>query len=59
MLKLSEASVKRLLSRSELSLERLELLCDWLDVEVVDVVQQSSSEAPLVTEIDPARKKNC
>lgn len=57
VLKLSEASVKRLLSRSELSLERLEVLCDWLDVEVADVVQQSSSDAPLVTEIDPGQEE--
>ena len=57
VLKLSEASVKRLLSRSELSLERLELLCDWLEVEVSDVVQQSSSSAPLVTELDPLQEE--
>jgi DNA-binding Xre family transcriptional regulator len=57
VLKLSEASVKRLLSRSELSLERLEMLCDWLEVEVADVVQQSSSATPLVTEIDPLQEE--
>ena len=57
VLKLSEASVKRLLSRSELSLERLEMLCDWLEVEVSDVVQQSSSSAPLVTELDPLQEE--
>ena len=42
VLKLSEASVKRLLSRSELSIERLEILCDWLEVEVADLVHQSA-----------------
>ena len=57
VLKLSEASVKRLLSRSELSLERLEMLCDWLEVEVSEVVQQSSSSAPLVTELDPLQEE--
>jgi len=57
VLKLSEASVKRLLSRSELSLERLELLCDWLDVTVADLVQQSASATPLVTEIDPLQEE--
>jgi DNA-binding Xre family transcriptional regulator len=57
VLKLSEASVKRLLSRSELSLERLEMLCNWLEVEVADVVQQSSQSSPLVTEIEPAQEQ--
>lgn len=57
VLKLSEASVKRLLSRAELSLERLEILCDWLEVEVSDLVQQSTSAAPLVTELDPLQEE--
>jgi DNA-binding Xre family transcriptional regulator len=57
VLKLSEASVKRLLSRSELSLERLELLCDWLEVEIGDVVQQSTQASPLVTELEPAQEE--
>ena len=57
VLKLSEASVKRLLSRSELSLARLEMLCDWLEVEVNEVVQQSSSSAPPVTELDPLQEE--
>jgi hypothetical protein len=57
VLKLSQASVKRLLSRSELSLERLEVLCDWLDISVADLVQQSASATPLVTEIDPDQEE--
>jgi DNA-binding Xre family transcriptional regulator len=57
VLKLSEASVKRLLSRSQLSLERLEQLCDWLEVEVADVVQQSATSTPLLTELDPSQEQ--
>jgi DNA-binding Xre family transcriptional regulator len=57
VLKLSEASVKRVFSRGQLSLERLEQLCDWLDVEIGDVVQQSTTSAPLVTEIDPSQEQ--
>src|SRR5262245_27571009 len=57
VLGLSEASVKRLLSRSELSLERLEILCDWLEVDVADVVQQSAHSSPLVSEIDPSQEE--
>jgi DNA-binding Xre family transcriptional regulator len=56
VLKLSEASVKRLLSRSQLSLDRLEALCDWLDVEVADVVQRSAAVTPLVTALDPTQE---
>jgi DNA-binding Xre family transcriptional regulator len=57
VLKLSEASVKRLFSRSQLSLERLETLCTWLDVDVADVVQQSATATPLVTEIEPSKEQ--
>lgn len=57
VLKLSEASVKRLFSRSELSLERLEVLCDWLDVEVADVVAMSAEATPLVTELDALQEE--
>lgn len=57
VLRLSEASVKRLLSRSELSLERLEVLCDWLDVEIADVVALSVEAAPLVTELDSLQEE--
>jgi len=57
VLKLSEASVKRLLSRSQLSLERLEILCDWLDVEIGDVVQLGAAATPLVTQLDPQQEE--
>lgn len=57
VLKLSEASIKRLISRSELSLERLELLCDWLGVEIADVVAQSAEARPLVTQLDPKQEE--
>jgi len=57
VLKLSEASIKRLFSRAELSLERLEILCDWLDVEIADVVQQAATHRPLVTQIDPLQEE--
>jgi DNA-binding Xre family transcriptional regulator len=57
VLKLSEASVKRLLARSELSLERLEALCDWLDVEIADVVALSVEATPLVTELDSLQEE--
>ncbi len=38
VLALSEASVKRLFAEHNLSLERLDQLCDWLDLEFADLV---------------------
>jgi DNA-binding Xre family transcriptional regulator len=52
ILELSEASMKRLFSRSELSLERIEALCDWLGVEISDVVALSSEVMPVLTQLD-------
>ena len=57
VLSLSEASIKRLLSRSELSLERLEVLCDWLGVEIGDVVALSADVTPLVTQLDARQEE--
>jgi DNA-binding Xre family transcriptional regulator len=57
VLKLSEASVKRLLSRCELSLERLEALCDWLDADIGDVVALSVEATPMVTQLDPLQEE--
>src|SRR5687767_15911329 len=57
VLDLSEASVKRLFSRAELSLERLELLCDWLGVDIVDVVALSEKAQPLITELTPEQER--
>ena len=57
VLDLSEASVKRLLSRSELSLDRLESLCDWLGVDISDVVALSADVSPLLTELDAKQEE--
>lgn len=56
VLELSEASIKRLFSRAELSLDRLERLCDWLGVDISDVVGMSDDVQPLVTELDPKQE---
>lgn len=57
VLDLSEASIKRLFAGSELSLERLERLCDWIGVDIVDVVELSKSEQPLLTQLTPAQER--
>lgn len=51
VLELSEASVKRLFARGELSLERIERLCDWIGVDIADVVAASNAVQPVVTEL--------
>ena len=57
VLQLSEASIKRLFSRAELSLERLELLCDWIGVDIADVVSLSEKAQPLLTELSPEQER--
>lgn len=53
VLGLSEASIKRLFSRAELSLDRLELLCDWIGVDIADLIDLSRAVEPLVTQLTP------
>lgn len=45
-LQLSEASVKRLLSRGGLTLERLDALCALADVEITDLAERVQRRAP-------------
>ena len=57
VLALSEASIKRLFASSELSLERLERLCDWIGVDIADVVELAKSEQPLLTQLTPEQER--
>lgn len=57
VLGLSEASVKRLFARSGLSLERLEQLCDWIHVDIAEVVDLAQAVQPLVTQLSPAQER--
>jgi DNA-binding Xre family transcriptional regulator len=51
VLDLSEASIKRLFSHESLSLARLEVLCDWLLVDIQDLVRMSREQEPLTTQL--------
>lgn len=51
VLDLSEASIKRLFSQQALSVSRLEALCDWLHVDVQDLVRMSREQEPLTTQL--------
>ncbi|WP_315984236.1 helix-turn-helix domain-containing protein [Aliamphritea spongicola] len=65
ILNLSEASVKRLFAEHNLSLERLDLLCDWLDLEYADLVtlmarsQRRTSASPCNRSRSWRRTVNC
>jgi hypothetical protein len=56
VLELSEASVKRLLASGGLSIERLERVCDWLGVDIADVVELGKSVQDTVTELRPEQE---
>jgi DNA-binding Xre family transcriptional regulator len=56
ILGLSEASIKRLFSQNALSLARLESLCDWLHVDVHELVNMSREQEPLATQLSGAQE---
>jgi len=47
LLDLSEASVKRLFASQNFSLQRLEQLCDWLQIEFTELMQQARQQPQL------------
>ncbi len=57
VLELSEASVKRLFAEGRLSLDRLERLCDWIGIDIADVVELAQSEQPLLTQLKPDQER--
>jgi hypothetical protein len=57
VLELSEASIKRLFARGELSLERIERLCDWIGIDIADLVAQSQAAQASVTELTPEQER--
>lgn len=57
-LQLSEASVKRLFSEQNLSLQRLDEICSLLDMEISDLVREMRSEhAKPISELSHAQEK--
>jgi DNA-binding Xre family transcriptional regulator len=53
---LSEASVKRLFSRRGFTLERLERVCELMDLSLSDLVHLADSEHPEVSELTEAQE---
>ncbi|MGY6630537.1 MAG: helix-turn-helix domain-containing protein [Wenzhouxiangella sp.] len=56
VLKLSEASIKRLFSRGGFSLERLGQLCDWLDLEFPDLVRLMEHDRARVSALSQSQE---
>lgn len=57
VLGLSEASVKRLFSEQAFSLERLDRLCEWLGLEISDLVDIMEERRARVTRLDEAQER--
>lgn len=56
VLGLSEASIKRLFSQKKLSLARTEALCNWLEVDIQELVRMSREQEPLTTQLSEAQE---
>ena len=54
---LSEASVKRLLTGGDLSVARLERICQMMAMDVIDLVKMAESESRKLTELSEAQEK--
>lgn len=57
VLDLSEASVKRLFSSAGLSLKRLETLCNWLGIDIKEVVLDAERQQPFITQLTLEQEK--
>jgi len=56
-LELSEASVKRLFAEKNFTLQRLELICDLLNLELSELVQRMSKEQRQLTQLSRDQEK--
>jgi transcriptional regulator with XRE-family HTH domain len=56
-LNLSVASVKRLFHRGDLSLSRLERICDLAGLELAELVETMAAAEPLVSELTPDQER--
>lgn len=54
-LELSEASIKRMFAQNSISLQRLDTICQMMEIEISDLVQQASSDSSQqITELSEA-----
>lgn len=56
-LQLSEASVKRLFAEENFTLQRLELVCDMLEMELSDLIAKMTQEQQRISQLSEAQEK--
>jgi len=56
-LHLSVASVKRIFHRGDLSLSRLEAICDLVGLELTELVERMTASQPLISELTPDQER--
>jgi DNA-binding Xre family transcriptional regulator len=54
---LSEASIKRLFSEQSFSLKRLDEICDWLNIEISDLVRKAEANLDTISELTREQEK--
>jgi len=56
-LKLSEASIKNMFAKNHFSLERIDRICDLLDIEVSDLASLAENDAPTISQLSLQHEK--
>ena len=54
---LSEASIKRLFSEQSFTLKRLDEICDWLHIEISDLVRKAETNLDMISELTREQEK--
>lgn len=54
---LSEASIKRLFSEQSFSLKRLDEICEWLGIEISDLVRKAEANVDFISELTREQEK--
>ena len=57
VLGLSEASIKRLFSTAGLSLQRMEALCNWMGIDIKEVVLEADQQRSFITQLKPEQER--
>ena len=56
-IQLSEASIKRLFSEQSFTLKRLDEICDWLNIEISDLVRKAEANLDTISELTREQEK--
>jgi len=56
-LQLSEASIKRMFAQNTMTLQRLDTICQMMEIEISDLVQQANTDVKQITELSEEDEK--